>query len=87
MSFDYSKGSLMMEFKTAGAKAPVVAEFKKTFGLSESDFDMTAGFVPMCDGLGSTFIAIVSPEAGKKIEDSKHPDFIRLYGAPRIEGF
>jgi len=83
MSLDYSKGTVMLEFNTVSAKSPTVADIKRTFKLADDEIDATyggKGFVGVPDENGKyNFIAVISTEAGKRIQKNPPAGFVQIW--------
>ena len=83
MSFDDSKGSVMLEFNFVSAKTPTIADVKQLFKLADHEIDEACDIVPM----KKTFIAVVSSEAGARLKKEKPAGFVQTWSNAKIEPF
>lgn len=95
MPLDYSKGTLLVEFKTA-AEQPTLDDFKQAFGLQDGEVDDDYGLMPLHESVAhqgpnalirTTWMATVSQAAGDRIEAVGHTDLVAVYSnAGRANG-
>lgn len=82
MPLDYQKGTLVIEFKSS--VTPTLDQFKNTFGVGHDEVDDDYGVLPVDEPRRDaptlrTYFAVVSTDAGNRIEAQKHADFIAVY--------
>ncbi len=84
MSFNDSKGSVMMEFNTVAAKTPTLADVKQQFALADHEIDDTFGIIPLDRPEGRSFLAVVSTEAADRLEKQKPSGFVQNWSNARM---
>jgi hypothetical protein len=73
MSFDRSKGSVMVEFNYFSTKVRTVADAKREFKLADHEIDEVFPFDRASLGI------IVTPEAAARIEKQKPAGFDKVW--------